>query len=92
MSSEEENGIVRQPADTCPLIDSVVSEIESILGELEGWKYMDEKELREACDYAEWKIKCIELEPIRDRVRQIREWGQQWKELALELKQDIHEG
>lgn len=92
MSSEKDNGIMEQPENTCPLIDSVISDLESALDDLEGWRHMNEEELREACDNAEWRISHADLEPIRHHVTQVREWGQQWKDLAKELKQDIHKG
>lgn len=57
-TSEERNGIMYQPAPTCPMIDTLKSKVDE--------KYHDE------------------LEAIREHVKNIREWGQQWKNNALE--------
>lgn len=57
-ASEERNGIMYQPAPTCPMIDALKADMPD--------KYH------------------VGMENIREHVKNIREWGQQWKNKALE--------
>lgn len=86
MASEQLYGISEQPAPTCPKVDATIHSMRKALAALKGWKRMDEEELRNACDYAEWHIGNAEgeIEDVREHAAKIREWGQQWKDLAKE--------
>ncbi len=87
-TSEEQLGIIEQPPESCPLVNAVLSTVEIGKRETYGWKHMDEADLREAVEYAEWRLEQIEgeIELVRDANESIRAWGQEWKELALELE------
>lgn len=86
MASEELYGISEQPAPTCPKVDLVIRSMRKALAALNGWKRMDEDELRSACDYAEWHISNAEgeIDEVRFHAAKIRAWGQGWKDLAKE--------
>jgi len=87
MTSERAYGICDQPADTCPKIDAVISDIKAAIKCCERRFETDEPEdlqrlLLDAQDY----LDHLEdrLESIRDHVIKIRSWGQEWKDKAIE--------
>jgi hypothetical protein len=83
--SEVRYGITAQPAESCPLIDDALSDLRDALKELDGWEKCHEVgELQHKCDMGIWYADRLNetLEKIRDRAAEIREWGQQWKDLA----------
>lgn len=95
-TSEQRYGIPRQPAETCPLInsviDSVVEAVTDIRRAIRGFERADELDLREMIRDVERIVDSLYelqgknsvLEKIRSSNGDIREWGQAWKELALE--------
>ena len=90
MSKELTHGITEQPGDTCGFIDAAVADVRKALSLLKGYHRMELEDLRKACEDAEWAIDNLSgprghLELIRERVKTIRQWGQEWKELALVL-------
>lgn len=87
-TSEELFGIDQQPEENCPYINKCISDI--------SISYKDVKsELKQAEDEAlasllEWGIdgmhESVEyLEELRSRINNLRQWGQQWKDLAKEM-------
>lgn len=87
-TSEELFGIDQQPEENCPYIDKCVGDI--------SIAYKDVKsELRQAEDSElasslEWGIDGMHesvdyLEELRSRINNLRQWGQQWKDLAKEM-------
>ena len=90
-TSEERLSIMPQPPDSCPLVDAVLTTVTTGLGETYGWKNMNEDDLREAAEYAEWRLEQIkgEIEEVREANQLIRAWGQEWKDLAKELDDHI---
>lgn len=89
-TSEEVHGIREQPAPTCPMLDSVIRDLQKAMQDLHRWERdkEDAEALANRCEYAEWHIGSIEekLEKIRGHVEEIRAWGQEWKDLAKELE------
>jgi DNA repair exonuclease SbcCD ATPase subunit len=89
-TSEERLGIREQPDPTCPMLDSVIRELQRATKELDRWQRdkEDAEALATRCEYAEWRLGGIEeeLEKIRSHVSEIRAWGQEWKDLAKELE------
>lgn len=92
-TSEEVHSVCPQPADTCPLLDKIVQEVEEARRELRGNKQMNEDELKNACDYIERNLDEISyrnrgyVELVRDHVAKIRQWGQEWKVVAKDYFQ-----
>lgn len=88
-TSEEIHKISKQPEPTCPLIDKTIELNEKVLDALKRWERDGEdfESLASRCEDAEWSAAKIEdkLESIRANVELIRNWGQEWKELALEV-------
>lgn len=83
--SEVRYGITKQPQETCPLVDDALDDLKSALKELDGWERCDDVgELQHKCDMGVWYADRLNvtLEEIRERTAEIREWGQQWKNLA----------
>jgi len=87
MTSEEKHGITKQPAESCPLVDEAVKTIKAAELELRGWEAMELPDLKNATDYAVWRFDQLhdELEKIRTANEEIRQWGQEWKDLAKSL-------
>lgn len=79
MTSERRFGITNQPSPTCPLIDDVI-----ICGKnlIERISDADENEFK-------WFKDDCEL--IRNRVEEIRAWGKEWKDLAIDLHSEVDE-
>jgi peptidoglycan hydrolase CwlO-like protein len=94
MTSEEMHGIAPQPEDTCPLIDAV---IEGVSDSCDSVKYADRaediKELQDICSSVDWALDGLEdkLEAIRTRVSEVRAWGQEWKDEAKRLQNELNQ-
>lgn len=91
LSSEQRYDIKPQPPETCQKIDESIKAVEQALSCLKGASKMDEAELKEAAENAEYLLAEIVgyrksglLEDIRQANIAIREWGEQWKQCALE--------
>jgi len=89
--SEKRYGISKQPEPTCPMIDKVIGEIEAIQKAIRGYEKADEEELRDMLSTVESNIGSLVgyyktglMEDIRRNVDAIRNWGQEWKDLAKE--------
>jgi len=94
MTSEERYDISRQPEDTCPLIDAVIREISNALGYVKNADRIDDvRELQEICSSVDWAIDGLEdkLEAIRTRVSEVRAWGQEWKDEAKRLQNELNQ-
>lgn len=85
-TSEQRYGISEQPKPTCPMIDSVISDLRKCDREMNRWeRYKDDAEyLANVLDTVSSIVGNLEseLEKIRDNADKIRRWGQEWKELA----------
>lgn len=97
-TSEEIFGIVKQPPPTCPLVDEAIKIVQACADDLRGYERMDEEDLRRAISDIEDKLSELAplrsqwrnsgglLEDIRTNAGAIREWGQDWKDLAKKLQ------
>lgn len=90
-TSEQTYGIRAQPPPTCPIIDEALDEVQLIAKCIRGYERAGEEELRNMISEIETRIGFLDgyrktglLEDIRDNVVKIREWGQEWKDLAKE--------
>lgn len=96
-TSEEIHEISQQPPPTCEIIDKALKEINDTQRRIRGYEKSDEDELRDMLSDVESNIASLSgygqsglLEDIRDRVTEIRQWGEEWKKYALSLY-DLHE-
>jgi len=80
-TTEEILGINEQPEPNCPFIDSFIEDIKKHL----IYVHVDPKSHRLFLDLIE------ALEEIRDRFTQLRDWGQDWKDITKNLleKHDV---
>lgn len=100
MTSEERRNLPKQPAPTCPVIDGVLSHIEKAAARVRHLrpKYMGEEEMRSALEDIEWHVDndcsaaVSSLETLRCENEAIREWGQGWKDYALDLERQLEGG
>ncbi len=88
MTSEEKLGFDSPIEHQCPKIDTLVKaakEIESAINH--ALKCDDVDDMRLNVEDADWYAGDIEsgFEELRDALDNVRQWGQQWKELAKEL-------
>jgi len=94
MSSEKDFGVSEQPCVTCPMINSVIKSINSALCNIKGWDYDPTiEDLKDKCSNVEddlWSL-VSEMEDIRKNVELIREWGQEWKDLAKSFDKKLME-
>lgn len=84
MTNEERYGIIKQPPPTCPIIDSNIKLVSNCKKYLNGSKKFSIEELQDAISDVVYDLDKIDLEEIRKNVEAIREWGEQWKKLALD--------
>ncbi len=65
--------IRKEPKHTCPMIDSVKNNLDSLITNIED------------LDEVKYLIKSIkdEMEDIRDHVSEIRYWGSDWQEYDI---------
>ena len=89
MQAERDRGIDDQPQPTCPMIDDAIDDLDEQIGyELQG--ILDEDDpsdnttsrVKDAISKA--RTVMDQLEDIRDNAARIRQWGQGWKDHALE--------
>lgn len=90
MTSEEKYGIVKQPDPTCSAVDTVLSTLKRAENYLERPDYMNEDELRSAANEGLWYIDSAkaELEELRQVNMALRQWGEEWKQLAKNTVRD----
>jgi predicted RNase H-like nuclease (RuvC/YqgF family) len=98
MPSEKLYGIIPQPDNTCPLIDEVIEKIrqcQEILKEIDSNPYTTPQKVAIEVDsilsdlvYDRGKPP-VYLEAIRARAGDIRDWGQEWKDLAKKYNGEI---
>lgn len=93
MTSEERYGVDPQPKETCPMIDALQTDLASAYKTMRNYQKSDDvEELKEMLSDIEhilfsWSAAHSSLEEIRTHVVSIRDWGQQWKENFIELKE-----
>ena len=92
MTSESERDLPAQPQDTCPMIDRVIDVLDDIIKSTRYYDRIDSVEdLQSIISDIRWDIDLDgDMEKIRTNVCLIREWGQSWKEYALELESELH--
>lgn len=88
-TSEYTFGISKQPPDTCPIIDEAIKDITEIYRAIRNYERADEEKLRDMLSTVEHTLGYIVgynnkglLEDIRQNTILIRQWGQEWKDLA----------
>ena len=97
-SSEKRYGISKQPSETCPLIDAAMKAVQEAQEYTQRSDRDSEEELRERL----WRIELALselvqyrnqgiLEDIRNNVSAIRNWGQEWKDLAKQYAPEDEE-
>lgn len=105
MTSENIHSIPEQPSNTCPMIDDVGDYLDDIISEfIVPFDRLTHEELIDFVNTIESKLRDSRkkqyswnsdhypmLEDIRTNVIAIREWGQGWKELALEQHEKLEE-
>lgn len=71
----------------CKFIDEVVKTIKGMQKELKYSKQEDEDGLRDIVDSVSWDIGHLddEVNQIRSAIEEVREWGNQWKELCKRI-------
>ena len=85
MTSEERYGINEQPDATCGMIDAIKRDVVSAESLLDSCSDDSDQEF---LAHQAWKSSmelygvADRLEDLRDHVIKIRQWGQQWKDLA----------
>ena len=81
-TSEEIFEISKQPEATCPMIDKIITAIESVEKLVKkpryGWEGVDVEDLLSDVEYELFGL-ASDMEEIRDNVELIRTWGQEWK-------------
>lgn len=83
-----------QPDDTCPMIDKIIDRVDSIRDMIRGYESIDDAdELRERLSDVEqvlfWYSVEDDLNEIRRHVASIRMWGQEWKDRAKSLAEEL---
>lgn len=91
MTNEEYFEVSKQPEPTCPMIDSLIKRANEIMKTIAGYNRMNEDELLSAVDDVDTLIRYFEdeLNGIRHHVEKIRSWGQEWKDVALDLSEQL---
>lgn len=91
MTNEEAFNVSEQPEPTCPMIDSLIKKANEIMRTIAGYNRMNEDELLSVVDDVDMLIRCFEdeLNGIRHHVEKIRSWGQEWKDVALDLSEKL---
>lgn len=93
-TSEDLFGIENPPEFQCDKVDYIVDVIEKALDEInDAQSYMKNEEYDEANECIsdiEYYISGNEdkMEDLRVAIESLREWGQQWKDLAKEMIND----
>lgn len=86
-TSEQHYGLMDAPDYQCPRIDSIISDIADAQILCRDIQKLDEgyiDDILNAASDAEDKLSTLEdeLETMRTEVDELREWGNQWKNLA----------
>ena len=87
-TSEDLFNITSPPENQCPVIDSIISNIDRALRECtDGEKYDDIEDVKDVLESIEYELSGLEwdINGVRDNIIELRDWGQQWKNLAKEL-------
>lgn len=87
-TNEDRFGIIKQPKDTCPMIDELIKKIRRIQSVIKGYSKAEPGELLEMVDNVDTETSYFEiyLEGIRTNIEAIRSWGNEWKQKAKELQ------
>ncbi len=90
-TNEDRFGIIKQPKDTCPMIDALITKIRKMISIIKGYSKAEPEELLEMVDNIDTEISYFEseLEEIRSNPQAIRSWGNEWKQKAIELQKEI---
>ena len=93
-TSEERHGITAQPPPGCPLIEDAISAMDKVLRKTHNYeKCKDEADIGELHAIL-WEVEYTvsdycgrgnKLDAIRQRLEEVRAWGEEWKQYALEL-------
>ena len=93
-TSEETHGITAQPPPGCPLIDAAIEAMDKVLLKTHNYeKCKGEADIEELQSML-WEVEYIvsdysargdKLNEIRHRLEEVRAWGEEWKQYALEL-------
>jgi hypothetical protein len=92
MTSEERHSIDEQPEETCPLVDKLINNASAVLQNIRFYeRYDDIKILHDMMWNVEYHGSDIEgqAEQIRAANVAIRCWGEQWKQRALQLEEEV---
>jgi hypothetical protein len=90
MTSESQRELPAQPEDTCPMIDHVIGVLDGIGRYMRRYEWIDNvDDLRSILSDINSDI-CLDddMEKIRTNVCLIRDWGQSWKDYALQLEKE----
>jgi hypothetical protein len=90
MTSEAQRDLPSQPQDTCPMIDHVIGVLDGICRYMRRYEWIDNVgDLHSMLSDINSDI-CLDddMEKIRTNVCLIRDWGQSWKEYALQLEKE----
>lgn len=95
MTNEQRFEIAPQPEATCPMIDAIIKKLNSVERSIRGFQNLDDvDELKEVIDSIHsdlfsWNDLESDLEKIRNHVEKIRNWGEEWKQLAINLDEQM---
>lgn len=85
-STEKLFGIEEPPEHQCPAIDQICNAISSINSSVNGGRY-DSRDEAERLSDIEYDVRGLEddMEDVRANVEYLRNWGQEWKDLAKSI-------
>lgn len=99
MTGEFIYGITPQPKETCPIVDNGIRRVQNAYKEVKGVK-PDHYEYDELVtlvenmvsnvEYELWDVENL-FEQCRQQATDIRNWGQEWKDLAKSLDKEKDE-
>lgn len=98
-TSEIRFGISKQPDETCPLINETIGFAQAAMDAIPRNYYgLQESEYISIIKDFEYYLSYLiagrkggKLEEIREANQSIRQWGQEWKEKAIELETQLDE-
>lgn len=90
MTSESQRDLPFQPEDTCPMIDGVIDSLDTVKKYMKKYDRIDDVAVLHSMLYdIEWDLGLDDdMEKIRTNVCLIRDWGQSWKDYALQLEKE----
>ena len=89
-TSEEVLEVMKQPEETCPMLESVIRELDSISRNLKRAKmYEDWDDVASAQSDIDYLADSVD--DISFHVADIRAWGQDWKDLAKRMFEALPE-